>query len=90
MNFVELMIAAGALAAQIQTSPQYYRGPPVSYAPSGYQAAQPMPAPPVRQMRPAPQQRALSRDEQREAVISAGERFCMRWPDDGVCHPPKE
>jgi hypothetical protein len=91
MNLVEFSIAVGALAAQMQTAP-YYRGPAVVYVPPGYSA--PMP-PPVRQMRPVAQpppgqQRALSRDEQREAVISAGEKFCMRFPDDRVCHPAKE
>jgi hypothetical protein len=38
----------------------------------------------------SPPQRRMSRDEEREAIIAAGERFCAKYPDDKVCHPPKE
>jgi hypothetical protein len=78
MNFVDVAIAFGLLAAQAP-----YRGPPVVYVPPGYSA--PMPPPAYRA--PPPQPRALSRDEERERIIDAGERFCMRWPTDRVCHP---
>jgi hypothetical protein len=79
---VEFSIAIGALAAQMQSAPPY-RGPPVVYVPPGYN----MPAPPVRQIRPAPQQCALSQSEERERIIDAGEAFCRKYPTDRVCHP---
>jgi hypothetical protein len=86
-SFVDFAISLGLAAAQAQGSP-YYRGPAVVYVPPSY--SQPMPAPPPAYRALPVQQRALSRDEQREAVISAGERFCMRFPDDRVCHPAKD
>jgi hypothetical protein len=88
VSFVEFSIAAGALAAQMQSSPQYYRGPPVVYVPPGYSA--PMPPPAYRAPVPV-QQRALSQqDAEREQIIDAGERFCAKYPTDRVCHPPRE
>ena len=36
MNFVEFSIAVGALAAQMQSSPYYFRGPPVAYEANPY------------------------------------------------------
>jgi hypothetical protein len=86
MNFVDFAIALGLAAAQAPPG-YYYRGPAVVYVPPGYSQPAPMP-PPVRQVvRPVQQPRALSRDEERERIIDAGERFCMKWPDDRVCHP---
>jgi hypothetical protein len=43
--------------------------------------------PPVRRAPPPPQ---LSRDEERERIIDAGEAFCAKYPTDKVCHAPKE
>jgi hypothetical protein len=85
MNFVEFSIAVGAFAAQMQAQP-YFRGPPVVYVPPGY--SQPMPAPrSALRPPPNPQPRALTRDEERERIIDAGEAFCRKYPTDQVCHP---
>jgi hypothetical protein len=92
VSFVEFSIAAGALAAQMQSSPQYYRGPAVVYVPPGY--SQPMPAPPPAYRAPRPQPRAMTADQQRdaerEAIMDAADRFCAKWPGDKACHPPKD
>jgi hypothetical protein len=40
MNFVEFMISAGALAAQMQSAP-YYRGPAVVYVAARLSAGRP-------------------------------------------------
>jgi hypothetical protein len=89
MNFVEFSIAIGALAAQMQSAQPYFRGPPVVYVPPGHSA--PMPPPVYRYPRATSdidksRARPLSRDEERERIIDAGEAFCRKWPDDKVCH----
>jgi len=86
MNFVEFSIAVGALAAQMQSAP-YYRGPAVVYVPPGYAPAHATASVIARHdLSPG----ALSRDEERERIIDAGEAFCRKYPTDRVCHPPKE
>jgi hypothetical protein len=32
----------------------------------------------------------MTRDQEREAIRSQGQRFCEKYPDDFACHPAKE
>jgi hypothetical protein len=41
-----------------------------------------------RAQRPAIARKVCKLGERR--IIDAGEKFCMRFPDDRVCHPPKD
>jgi|SoimicmetaTmtLMA_FD_contig_31_11649255_length_325_multi_3_in_0_out_0_1 hypothetical protein len=75
-----------SMVAHALGAPYYPPGPPVQYSPPGYSAPMPPRALPPRTAVP----RELTRDEERDRIIDAGEAFCRRYPTDRVCHPQKE